>query len=148
MLTQKISDDLKQAMRDKNAEKLSTLRMLQAALKNEAINLKKAELEDAEVNKIIKSEIKKRKDSIEAYQQGGREDLAASEMKEKELLESYLPAQLSVEEVTSKVQAVIAGLSEDEKKNFGALMGRVMKELGDQADGNVVRQIVQKISQP
>lgn len=145
MLSQKISDDLKQAMRDKNAEKLSTLRMLQSAMKNEAINLKKPELDDAETMKIIKSEIKKRKDSIESYQQGGRADLAESEIKEKEMLEAYLPAQLSVEEVTAKVKAIVGGLSEDEKKNFGAAMGRVMKEIGDQADGNVVRQALQEM---
>lgn len=145
MLSQKISDDLKQAMRDKNAEKLSALRMLSAALKNEAINLKKPELTDEEVAKIVKSEIKKRKDSIEAYRIGNREDLAAAEVREQEILEAYLPAQMSEEEIMTKTKAVIDDLSDEEKKNFGVAMGKVMKELGSNADGNAVRKAVQEI---
>lgn len=144
MLFSKISEDIKNAMRAKNAELLLTLRGLSSAIKNEAINLKKAELDDAEVVKVIKTEVKRRKDSIEAYQQGAREDLAAVEIKEKEILEAYLPAQMSEEEVEKKVADILAQIPADQKTNFGAVMGRVMKELGDQADGAIVRNVIQK----
>lgn len=155
MISQKISDDIKTAMKAREAEKLSTLRMLQSALKNEAINLKKPELDDAEAFKIIKTEIKRRNDSIESYQQGGRQDLADQEMREKGILEQYLPAQMSAEEIETRVSAIVDRIAAEEKSapegrdsasggNFGALMGRVMKELGDSADGNLVRQALQK----
>jgi len=143
MLFSKISEDIKNAMRAKNAELLSTLRMLSSALKNEAINLKKTELEDAEVVKVIKTEVKRRKDSIEAYTQGGREDLAAAEIKEKEVLEAYLPAQMSQEETEKKITEILSAIPDDQKSNFGAVMGRVMKEIGEGADGAMVRTILQ-----
>ncbi len=144
MLFSKISEDMKNAMKAKNAELLSTLRMLTAALKNEAINLKKPELEDAEAIKVIKTEVKRRKDSIEAYQQGGREDLAAAEVKEKEVLESYLPAQMSEAEAETKIDEILSGIPDDQKSNFGAVMGRVMKSIGDNADGAMIKTILQK----
>lgn len=145
MLFSKISEDIKNAMRAKNAELLLTLRGLSSALKNEAINLKKADLEDAEVIKVIKTEVKRRKDSIDAYTEGGREDLAAVEIKEKEILESYLPSQMSEADTEKKVIEILSTIPEDQKSNFGAVMGRVMKDVGENADGTMVRTILQKL---
>lgn len=145
MLFSKISEDIKNAMRAKNAELLLTLRGLSSSLKNEAINLKKTELDDAEVIKVIKTEVKRRKDSIEAYQQGGREDLAEVEIKEKAILESYLPAQMSEEDTEKKIVEILSTIPEDQKTNFGAVMGRVMKDVGENADGTMVRTILQKL---
>jgi len=144
MLFDQIKTDLVAAMKAKEAEKLSVLRMLQSALKNEAIDLKKDTLTDEEVFKVIKSEVKKRKDSIDSYVQGGREDLAEGEKKEVEILSSYLPAQMSSEQIESKIDEVLAGLSAEQKGNFGMAMGAVMKAVGASADGNLVREILNK----
>lgn len=143
-IAQQVAQDMITAMKAKDAEKVGALRMLNAALKNEAINQKVDAIDDETAQKIIKTEIKKRKDSIESYTQGGRADLAENEQKEIALFEIYLPAQMSAEEIEQKITAVLAGLSDDQKTNFGAVMGMVMKELGSSADGSVVREVLQK----
>src|SRR3989344_2945197 len=102
-LQEKINSDLIAAMKAKEAEKVSTLRMLQAAVKNEIINLKKESLSDEEAQKIIKSEIKKRNDSVVSYEAGGRQDLADKEKSEIVLLVQYLPPQMSAEEVKARL---------------------------------------------
>lgn len=131
------------AMKAKDTAKLSVLRMLQSALKNEAINTMKEVIEDAEAFKVIKSEIKKRKDSIDSYLQGGREDLATTEKEEITILEKYLPAQMDEAQILAKIEEVLSGLSEDQKGNFGMVMGAVMKAVGAEADGSLVRTILQ-----
>jgi len=143
-LYQQINADLVTAMKARDAERLSVLRMLQSALKNEAINLMKPELTDEEVLKAIKSEVKKRKDSEASYQSGGRNDLADKENMEARLLESYLPAQLTDEDLTARVVEILAGMSDEEKANLGKAMGQVMKAVGLAADGNRVRAILQE----
>jgi uncharacterized protein YqeY len=143
-LVKQISSDMIAAMKAKEAEKLSVIRMLTTAIKNEAINQKVEELDDASVEKVIKSEIKKRKDSIASYEEGGRQEMADAEKAEVTVLEAYLPEQMSEEQIAAKVQEVLAGLSDDMKDNFGAVMGAVMKEVGSGADGNLVREIINK----
>ena len=145
-LINNISQDIKQAMKGKEAERLSTLRMLLAALKNKKIELKQEDdLSDEQAIQIIKSEIKKRKDSIIAYKDGGREDLAKKEQLELEILSKYMPEQMSEEDVLKAVTKVVAGLGDVSPADFGRVMGAAMKELKGQADGTVVSDAVKKV---
>lgn len=127
-----------QAMKQRNEAHLPVLRMLKSGLKNKAIELMKKELDEAEVIAVVKSEIKKRKDSVDAYTQGNRLDLADKEAAEIKVLEKFLPAQLAGEALNAKVRKIIAGLSDEEKQNFGQVMGKVMAELKGAADGGAV----------
>lgn len=131
-----------EAARAKDADTVSTLRMIKSSIKNEMINAKKETLADDEVTKILKSEIKKRKDSIESYTSAGRTDLAEKEQKELALIEKYLPAQLSEEQVRAKVDEILATITD--KSNFGKVMGQVMGALKNQADGALVKKAVEE----
>jgi len=144
---EQINNDLKQAMREKNELVVSVLRMLSSAIKNKEISLRgqsQADLSDEQIVEVIKSEIKKRKDSIEVYRQGGREDLANKEEKEKDLLEKYLPVQMSDEELESITGETIAAMGEVGEKDFGKVMGQVMAKVKGRADGDKVSQAVKK----
>ncbi len=140
-LSDQLRNDLTQALKDKDAQKAQVLRMVVSSIKNEQINQKKDSLEDKEILVVLQKEAKKRKDSIEAYEKGGRPELAASEKEELELIANYLPAQLSEEDVRAKVKEII---SKAETTDFGPLMGQVMGQLKDQADGKLVQQIVKE----
>jgi len=142
-LSEQIAQDTITAMKAKDAEKLSVLRMLNTAIKNEAINKKVETLDEDSVLKMIKSEVKKRKDSIKSYEEGGRNDLAESEKNEMKILEEYLPAQMNEEEIEKKIDEILETLTDEQKANFGAAMGAVMKEIGSSADGGVIRSILQ-----
>jgi uncharacterized protein len=141
-----ITADLKQAMISKEEQRVSVLRMLIAALKNKKIELgNKEELTDEQAINVLSSEIKKRKDSIEAYEQGNRNDLATKEKQEIEIIIKYMPEQMSEEEVAKKVKEIISGLSDDEKKNFGRVMGLVIGQLKGKAEGSLITSIVKKL---
>ena len=141
---QQVGADVIVAMKAKEADKVSLLRMLNTALKNAAIDAKTEALDDEATLKVIKSEIKKRKDSISEYEAGGRADLADKEKSEIAMLEVYMPAAMPVEEVEKLIDAALAELAPEQKANFGAAMGAVMKKVGSAADGNVVRELLQK----
>jgi uncharacterized protein len=132
------------AFREKQGVSLSVLRMLKSALQNKKIELKK-DLTDEQVAQIVKSEIKKRKESIEAFNSGGREELARKEEAEIVILDEFMPAQLSEEEVREKVSAIVDGLSDDQKENFGMTMGMVMKELNGKADGGLISKVLKEL---
>jgi len=139
----RINEDLKTAMREKDAEKLSTLRMILADLKNKMIEIKEREsLADDKVLEVLKSAIKKRKDSIELYEKGDRQDLADKEKEEIEIIDKYLPEQMSDEEIEKIVKEIVDSSSD---KNFGKIMGQVMSKTKGQADGNKVSEIVKKV---
>jgi hypothetical protein len=146
---EKINEDLKQAMRDKNEAGLSALRLLVSAIKYKKIALNKGTqpepLTDAEIIEVIQSEIKKRKDSIESYEQGNRPELAAKEKAEADLLAAYLPAQLSDADIEAIVREVITTLGEVTAKDTGRIIGQVMPRVKGQADGGRVSAIVKKI---
>lgn len=147
-LVEKISSDLKQAMAEKRAEDVSVLRMLVAALRNKEITLRKGsqvELTDEQAIEVIASEIKKRRDSIESYEQGGRDDLASKEKNEIELLAVYMPEQLSDEEIEKVVEEVVASAGDVTAGDFGKIMGQTMGKLKGKADGNKVGEIVKKV---
>lgn len=139
-LYQKVSDDVKKAMKAQDAFLLGTLRLVFSALKYKALD-KKAELTDEESLNIINHEAKKRKDAILAYTQGGRPELAEKEKKELAIISQYLPKQLSEEEVAEKIMAVI---KQNPGLGFGPMMGKVMAALKGQAEGATVQKILKQ----
>jgi uncharacterized protein len=146
LLKQKISEDLKAAMRAKDALRTNTLRMLIGAMRNKEISLRKGdevELSDEQILEVISGEIKKRRDSIEAYLGGGREDLANQEKNELEVLSAYMPEQLSGEELEKIVSDTISALPKG--SSFGQVMGAVMPKVKGLADGGRISSAVKKI---
>jgi len=141
-LKQQIQENLKQALKSKQRAELSVLRLLISAIRNEEIaQIKKAEgLSDDEIMQVISRQVKQRRDSIEQFKKGGRLDLAKKEEFELQILEKYLPAQLSQNEIRKVVRQAIAGGAQD----IGQVMAKVMIELKGRAFGNVVRQIAQE----
>lgn len=142
-LESKIKEDLKEAMRKGDNVTRDVLRMLTSDLKNEAIKLQK-ELDDKDVLGVVRRNIKARKDSIEQYATGGREDLAEQEKGELGVLEKYQPAQMSEDEIRSAVKSAIGNLSESDAKNFGLVMKETMKATEGKADGALVSRIVKE----
>jgi hypothetical protein len=145
-LTERIDADLKEAMRAKEATRLSVLRMLKAALKNRAIEKGGAEarLDDAEAMQVIRKQVKQRQDSIESFEKGGRPELAEKEKAEIAVLEQYLPAQMGAEELSQLVRNTIAEVSATSKAQMGAVMKALGPKVAGRADGRAVSQEVQK----
>jgi uncharacterized protein YqeY len=142
-LQAKIMSDLKEAMKAGAADKVGVLRMLNAALKNKAIEKgKDAVLTEEEAMQVVMREAKKRKESILAFEQGGRPELAEGEKKELAVLEQYLPKQMSRDEVVAAVEQVLAGLAD--KSNQGLVMKAVMAELKGKADGKMISEVVKE----
>jgi len=142
-LKEKINNDLKDAMRAKNEVMLSVLRMLLSAVKAREISLRKGEdvvLDDAQIIEVIRSEVKKRNDSVLSYEQGGRADLAAKEKSEIKILEKYLPPSLSDEDAEKIIREEIG-----DEKDFGKAMGKVMPRLKGKADGGKISELVRKV---
>lgn len=139
-LTQQIENDYQQAFKAKEESVVSVLRLLRSALKNEEI-AKKEKLTDDEVIKILKTEIKKRKESIDEYKKADRDELADKEQAELVILEKYLPQQMSEDQINEIADKVIA---DNPDANFGQVMGQVMAQTKGQADGQLVKQIVEQ----
>lgn len=138
----RINEDLKAAMKSKDAERLSTLRMVKTALKNREIDKMEA-LTDEEAIKVLQSLVKQRRDSIEQYQQAGRIDLAEKEAAEIKVIEEYLPAALDEAAIARAVEETIAEIGASSMKEMGAVMKAVMAKLaGQTVDGKAVNQIV------
>ena len=147
-LKDKINADIKNAMREKRADELSVLRMLSSAIKDKEIAMRKGEdveLTDEQVTEAIMSEVKKRKDSVESYKQGGRDDLADKEAEEIKVLEIYLPEQMSDEELEVIVKEVISSKGEVTMQDFGNIMSAVMPKVKGKTDGNKVSAAVKKV---
>lgn len=142
-LKDRIDSDFKNFFKERNELGVATLRLIKSALHNEEIALRKKDLTDDEINKVLAREAKKRKESVVAFEKGGRDDLAEKEKKELGILNSYLPEQLSEAEIKKVVQSIV-----DKKQGgnlvFGQIMGEVMKELKGKADGQLVNQIVRE----
>ena len=133
-LKEQILNDIKEAMKQKDDFKRDTLRTLNAAFKQVEVD-ERIELSDERILKIIASEIKKRKDAIELYSKGGREDLAQKEQKEIALFESYLPQQLSDEELQAALKEMIANLGVSSLKDQGLVMKEAKAKFGARVDG-------------
>ncbi|MDY5051639.1 MAG: GatB/YqeY domain-containing protein [Candidatus Mucispirillum faecigallinarum] len=140
-LKEQILEDIKHYMKEKDAVALNAVRMLKSDVKNAEIAAIK-ELDDEGVIKVVASSIKKRKDSAEIYIKNGRQDLADKELAEIKVLEKYLPAQLSDEEIKAVIKDVIASLDDNMKKNFGAVMKNVMAKVGSSAEGKKVSELI------
>ncbi len=133
-LKEQILNDIKEAMKQKDDFKRDTLRTLNAAFKQVEVD-ERIELDDERILKIITSEIKKRKDAIELYSKGGREDLVQKEQKEIALFESYLPQQLSDEELQTALKELIANLGVSSLKDQGLVMKEAKAKFGARVDG-------------
>ncbi len=140
-----IKDQIKEAMKAKDAVKLGVVKGLVAGFINELVNLRRApdgELADEEVLNVIRRAVKQRKDSIEQFTNGGRPELAESEQAELAVLETYLPAMMPIEEVKKIAEAKMAEMGVTDKSKAGMFMGALMKELKGKADGDVVKKVV------
>jgi uncharacterized protein YqeY len=132
-LKERITEDMKNAMRAKDAERLGTIRMLLAAMKQKEVD-ERVELDDAMVVAIVDKLIKQRKDAAQQYEAGQRQDLADKEKSEIVVLEAYLPQRLSADEVTAAVKAIVAELGASGPGDMGKVMGVVKQRLAGTAD--------------
>jgi len=141
-LNDKIIADLTAAMRDKDADRLSVLRMVKANLMNRKIE-KGGDLTDDEITKALQSLVKQRRDSVEQYEKGGRDELAAKEKAEITVIEAYLPQGATLEEIDAAVSAAIAETGASSMKDMGTVMKATLASLaGKTADGKAVSETV------
>lgn len=138
---QELKADMKQAMKDRDKETLGTLRMLISSLNNARID-KGGDLADEDVIRVLSKEAKQRRESIEAYEEGGRQEQADKEQRELEVIKNYLPAQLSDEEVEEMVEEIIDETGAETRADMGQVMGRVMPKVKGRYDGSKVKDIV------
>jgi uncharacterized protein YqeY len=144
MLEEKILNDYKQAMKDKNILKVSVLSFLRAELLNSAIAKKKKNLEDSECINVIRKQVKARQDSIEQFKKGARLDLADKETKELEILKSYLPEELAPEEIKKIIEEAINATAAQGLKDMGKVMKEVNVKVAGKADGKLVSDLVKE----
>jgi uncharacterized protein YqeY len=143
-LLQKFDDDLKTALKTSDSLKVSVLRMAKAALKNRQID-KREELSEEDIISVILTLTKQRKESIEQFSKGGREDLAEKERQELSILQSYLPKQLTIEELDKIIIDTIKESSAGGIKDMGKVMRLVMPRVKGAADGKIVNQRVKDL---
>ena len=143
-LKEQLDQDLKVAMREKDTLKLSVVRMLKSAVKYREIELMKP-LDDAGVLGVIASEIKRRRDSVEQYKAGNRQDLADKEEAEIKILQAWLPQQLTPEELRARVDAAIAQTGAKGPKDMGAVMKALLPEVQGRAEGKAVSDLVKAL---
>ncbi|WP_431509572.1 GatB/YqeY domain-containing protein [Variovorax sp. DAIF25] len=136
-LKEQITEDMKTAMRAKDSERLGTIRLLLAALKQKEVD-ERIELDDAMVVAIVDKLVKQRKDSVTAFTQGGRIDLADKEAAEIKVLEVYLPQRLGADEIAAEVKAIVAELGAAGPGDMGKVMGAVKTRLAGKADMGLV----------
>ena len=158
-LIQKLNDDLKQSMRERNELKTSTIRLLLSAIKYAELkkqdaefnkrpdltDLKQITLTDADVLGVIAKEVKQREESIEAYTQGHRQDLVDKESAEMAILKTYLPQQLSHAEIVAEVKQVIAEVGAKGPSDKGKVMPKLMAKLKGKADGKEINNVVTEL---
>lgn len=147
MILEKVKTDLKEAMKVFDEAKVSTLRFLISAIHNKEIALRCAQgknLPDEEVVEVIRQQIKQRKESIEAFKTGGRDDLVQKEQGELEILNKYLPQQISQEELEKIISETITQTGASAPGDFGKVMGQVMSKIKGRADGAMVAEMVKK----
>jgi uncharacterized protein YqeY len=136
-----LTSDMGAAMKSGQPERVSTLRLLRSAMSNERIKLGH-DLTDEEALKVLQREAKQRRDSIEQYQSAGRSELAAKEQDELEIIESYLPAPLTEDELRDLVDAAVAELGSNAQ--MGAVIGKVLAKTGARAEGGTVSRLVRE----
>ena len=144
MIKEKLNEDMKLAMKSGDKLRLSVVRMLMSELKNEKI-AKGAELDEASERRVLMSYAKKRKEAMDAARAGGREEIAQREQAELDITMSYLPKQLTDDELRTVVKKYIETSGASGKEAFGAVMKQVMADLGGQADGKVISSLVREL---
>lgn len=144
MLKEKLLEDLKVAMKDKNVNRKNTVQMVRAAILQVEKD-KKIELNDDQILEVIAKEFKKRNDSLADYEKSGREDLINQIKEEMAVLEEYLPKKLSEEELTEKIKVIITEVEATSMKDMGKVMKAAKEQLGVTADGKMINEIVKKI---
>lgn len=142
-ILEKLTEDMKVAMKAGEKERLSTIRLLRGQLKDVEID-KRAPLSEEEEIATLSNAAKKRREAIEAYSAANREDLAAKERQELEVIQSYLPQQLSAAEIEMLVDEAIAGSGAQTMKDIGKVMPVVMAQVKGRADGKLVNELVRK----
>lgn len=144
-LEKKVSEELKKAIKESDQVRMDVLRSIRAAIlefKKSGIN---REMNEEDELKILNSLAKKRKEAIELYEKGGRTDLAEKERKELEVIQSFLPAQMSEEEIRGFLAKIIQEINAQSPSDLGKVMGRAMKELKGKADGSLVQKIAREL---
>ena len=148
MLEEQITNDYKQAMKDKDALKVSTLSFLRSQLKYVLIDKKSNQLSDSDAIAVIKKQVKQRQDSIAQFEKGGRADLASKEKNEMEILKSYLPQEMSSDDLKGLIDAAILESGVKSMKDMGALMKVLLPRIAGRADSKQVSDLVkEKLSQ-
>lgn len=143
-LSERLNEDMKQAMKSQDKFKLSVIRMVRSTIKNQEIDLKRA-LDDNEVLDVLSREIKQRKDSLQEFEKAGRDDLAENLKVELSILSEYQPQQLTEEEVKTIVQQTIQQVGASSKADMGKVMTALMPQVKGRADGKTVNQLVQQL---
>lgn len=144
MLKEKLLEDLKLAMKDKNVNRKNTVQMVRAAILQVEKD-KKIELDDNQILEVIAKEFKKRNDSLADYEKSGREDLISQIKEEMAVLEEYLPKKLSEEELTEKIKVIMSEVEATSMKDMGKVMKAAKEQLGVTADGRMINEIVKKL---
>ncbi|MFC5532122.1 GatB/YqeY domain-containing protein [Cohnella yongneupensis] len=145
-LAERLNEDMKQAMKSGEKFRLSTIRLVRAAIKNQEIELRRP-LDDSELLTIMSRELKQRRESLLEFRNGGREDLVSNVSAEIEIISEYLPKQLDEEEVKAIVVQTMQETGASSKADMGKLMGALMPKVKGLADGKVVNGIVQQLLQ-
>jgi hypothetical protein len=140
-MLKKIDLDIKKALKAGEKKKLTVLRSLKSSIKNQVINTGQ-ELTEAEELKVLKKQVKARKQAIELYEKGNRPELAAQEQAEIEIIQSYLPQPLTETEIEAEVVKVISELAAETMKDMGPVMKTLKERLGTRADGKILSQLV------
>lgn len=143
-IQERLVEDLKLAMKSGDRLKTETIRLLRANLKDAEI-AQMRKLSDEDAIKVLMSAAKKRKEAIEAYRAGGREDMAAKESQELQVISAYLPQQMTPTEIEAVIKLIITNTGAAGMKDLGKVMSEAMKELRGKADGNLVQQIVRNL---
>jgi len=144
MLEDTILNDYKEAMKAKDNLKSSVISFLRAELINLATSKKKNKLDDSDVISVIKKQIKQRRDSIEQFTQGGRLEMAQKEEKEMGILKSYLPPELSMDEIKKVIEEIVLPLGDVTMKDMGKVMKEVNARISSQADGKLISDLVRE----
>ncbi|MCX8029018.1 MAG: GatB/YqeY domain-containing protein [Brevinematales bacterium] len=147
MILDRINEDYKDAVKNKDEVKRETLNMLKSAIKYREIELRVSnkELTEEEIISVIQKEIKKRKEAIELYEKGGRNDLVQKEKQEVSILESYLPKQLSEDEIRNIANEIISSIGAASPSDVGRVMKEIMPKVKGRVDGNLVKRIVEEL---
>ncbi|WP_099158549.1 GatB/YqeY domain-containing protein [Virgibacillus ndiopensis] len=143
-LLEQLNQDMKQAMKNKDKETLSVIRMVKASLQNESIKLGNDHLSEDEELTILSRELKQRTDSLQEFKTAGRDDLVKKLEIEINILQEYMPQQLSEDELVAIVQSTIQEVNATSKKDMGKVMSAIMPKVKGKADGSKINQLVQK----